>query len=95
MNSTGNRARVARMVAQRSTPYATASYGTSKIQKPSQDHQIGKLPIRPFISNIDIATYRLAKNLAKFLLSLSVSEYTVKSTKDFIEKLRTVKIPKG
>ena len=25
---------------------------------------------------------------------LSVSEYTVKSTKDFIEKLRTVKVPK-
>ena len=25
---------------------------------------------------------------------LSASEYTVKSTKDFIEKLRTVKVPK-
>ena len=35
------------------------------------------------------------KHLAKFLSPLSTSEYTVKSTKDFIEKLKTVKVPKG
>ena len=35
------------------------------------------------------------KHLAKFLSPLSASEYTVKSTKDFIEKLKTVKVPKG
>ena len=41
------------------------------------------------------ATYRIAKHLAKLLSPLSTSEYTVKSTKDLIEKLKTVKVPKG
>ena len=34
------------------------------------------------------------KHLAKLLSPLSTSEYTAKSTKDFIEKLRTFKVPK-
>ena len=71
-------------------------YGTAKIHKLSQGDQVDKLPIiKPIISNIDTATYRLAKHLAKFLSLLSTSEYTVKSTKDFIEKLKTVKVPPG
>ena len=70
-------------------------HGTAKIHKLSQGDQVEKLPIRPIISNIDTATYRLAKHLAKLLSPLITSEYTVKSTKDFIGKLRTVKVPKG
>ena len=68
--------------------------GTTKIHKLSQGDQVEKPPIRPIISNIDTATYWLAKHLAKLLSQLSPSEYTVKSTKYFIEKLRTVKVPK-
>ena len=56
-------------------------YGTAKIHKLSPGDQIEKLPIRPIISNIDTATYRLAKHLAKLLSPLSASEYTVKSTR--------------
>ena len=59
-------------------------YGTEKIHKLSQGDQAEKLPIRPIIFNIDTATYRLAKHFAKLLSLLSASEYTVKSTKDFI-----------
>ena len=71
-------------------------YGTAKIHKLSQGDQVDKLPIiKPIISNIDTATYRLAKHLAKLLSPLSTSKYTVKSTKDFIEKFKTVKVPTG
>ena len=70
-------------------------YGTVKIYKLSQVDQVENLLIGPIISNIDTATYRLAKHLAKFLSSSGTSENTVKSTKDFIEKLRIVKVPKG
>ena len=58
-------------------------YGAAKIRKLSQGDQVEKLPIRPIIFNIDTATYRPAKHLAKLLSLLSTSEYTVKSTKDF------------
>ena len=70
-------------------------YGTAKMHKLSQGDQVEKLPIRSIISNVDTATYRLVKHRAKLLSPLSTSECTVKSTKDFIEKLRTVKVPKG
>ena len=56
-------------------------YETPKIHKLFQGDQVEKLPIRPIISNIDTATYRLAKHLAKLLSPLITSEYTVKSTK--------------
>ena len=44
---------------------------------------IEKLPIRPIISNLNTATYHLAKYLAKLLSPLSTSEYTVSSGKEF------------
>ena len=54
-----------------------------------------QLPIRPIISNIGTATYQLAKYLAKLLSPLSQSQYTVKSTKGFMEKIRNVNVPHG
>ena len=80
--------------------YSTGSspgkfYGTAKIHKLSQGDQVEKLPIRPIFFIIDTAIYRLAIHLAKLLPPSSTSEYTVNSTKDFIEKLRTIKAPKG
>ena len=54
-----------------------------------------QLPIRPMVSNIVTATYQLAKYLAKLLSPLCQSEYIVKSTKDFIEKIRNVNVPHG
>ena len=56
---------------------------------------VDKLPIRPIISNIGTSTYQLAKYLAKLLSPLVNSEYTVTSTRDFIEKIKNVKVPDG
>ena len=48
---------------------------------------IEKLPIRPIISNLNTATYHLAKYLAKLLAPLSTSEYTASSSKEFIKTI--------
>ena len=53
------------------------------------------MPIRPIISNIGTATCNLAKYLSKLTSPLSSSEYTVSSTRDFVQNLRTIKIPIG
>ena len=39
------------------------------------------------------ATYQLAKYLAKLLAPLSQSQYTVKSTKDFVHKIKYEQVP--
>ena len=49
-------------------------YGAAKIHKLSNRDGIEKLPLRPTISNLNIATYHLAKYLAKLLSPLSISE---------------------
>ena len=67
-------------------------YGTAKIHKLKNNEGIEQLPLRPIISNINTA-YRLAKHLAKLLSPLSRSQYTVSSTKDFINKLKNHEIP--
>ena len=54
-----------------------------------------QLPIRPIVSNIGTATYQLAKFLTKLLSPLSQSQYTFKSTKDFIQKIHNVNVPHG
>ena len=57
-----------------------------KLQNGSRD--INQLPLRPVISNIGTATYEISKFLANLLQPIAKSEYTINSTKDFIEKLR-------
>ena len=56
---------------------------------------IEKLPIRPIISNLNTATYHLAKYLAKLLSPLSTSEYTVSSGKEFMTTIKNVQVPSG
>ena len=70
-------------------------YGTAKVHKISNDGTVNELPLRPIVSNIGTATYELAKNLAKLLSPLSHSEYTIKSTKNFIENIKNRKIPRN
>ena len=70
-------------------------YGTAKLHKISINDDVNNLPIRPIISNIGTPTYQLAKYLAKHLSPLANSEYTVTSTKDFIGKIKNVKVPDG
>ena len=67
--------------------------GTAKIHKLKNDRAVVELPIRPIISNINTASYQLAKYLAKLLSPLSTSGYTVKSTSDFITHIKGQNIP--
>ena len=60
-------------------------YGTSKIHKLPPNQSIDELPLRSIISNINTATYELARYLAKILSPLSQSNYTVSSSKEFTE----------
>ena len=80
----------------RSYPIGSAParfYGTAKLHKLKNDSTVDDLPIRPIISNINTASYQLAKYLAKLLSPLSTSEYTVKSTSDFITHIKRQNIP--
>ena len=80
----------------RSYPIGSAParfYGTAKLHKLKNDSTVDDLPIRPIISNINTASYQLAKYLAKLLSPLSTSEYTVKSTSDFITHIKGQNIP--
>ena len=49
--------------------------------------------MRPLISNINTASYQLARYLAKLLSPLSTSGYTVKSTNEFITHIKGHNIP--
>ena len=68
-------------------------YGTAKIHKLKNDSTVDGLPIGSIISNINTASYQLTKYLAKVLSPLSMSEYTLKSTSDFITHIKGQNIP--
>ena len=68
-------------------------YGTAKIHKLKNNGTVDQLPIRPIISNINTASYQLAKYLAKLLSPLSTSEYTVNSTNEFLAHINRQNIP--
>ena len=71
-------------------------YGTGKIHKLSEEDErnstnVDKLPLRPIVSNIGTATYKLSKYLAQLLAPLGKSRYTVSSTEDFITRIREMR----
>ena len=68
-------------------------YSTPKMYKILPTDSVDKLPIRPILSNINTLTYKSAKYLAKLMSPLSRSQYTVNSTKHFIEQMKHEKIP--
>ena len=70
-------------------------YGAAKIHKVLRNGNIGQLPIRPIVSNLNTATYQLAKHLSKILSPLRESEYTIKSTRHFMEIIKHKKVPEG
>ena len=72
-------------------------YGTAKVHKVKTDEvdKVGKLPLRPIVSNIGTATHKTARYLCKLLTPLGKSKYTMENTKEFVEKIRTLKVPKG
>ena len=60
--------------------YPGKFYGTAKIHKLSVNCGINDLPIRQIVSNLNTATYNLAKYLSKLLAPLRQSRNTVKKT---------------
>ena len=68
-------------------------FGLAKVHKvPPNSKDIKDLPLRPVISNIGTATYNVSKYLASELFPLTKSEYTIESTKHFIENVRGKRI---
>ena len=71
-------------------------YATAKRHKvPENSTYVRKLPLRPIVSNIGTATYGISKYLAKLLHPLSVFDYTINSTQDFVNKIRDEEVPQG
>ena len=70
-------------------------YGTAKIHKLKLNDKVDQLPIRTIVSNIETATYNLARHLTKLLSPLSKSKYTIDSTKHFMEKIKQETILDG
>ena len=67
--------------------------GTAKIHKAPRNGTIDQLPIIPIVSNLNTATYQLAKHPSKILLPLRESEHTIKSTRHFMEMIKRKKVP--
>ena len=70
-------------------------YGTAKIHKVPRNGTTDQLPIRPIASNLNTATYQLAKHFSKILSPLRESEHTIKSTRHFMEIIKHKKVPEG
>ena len=72
-------------------------YGTAKVHKikPYEQDKIGKLPIRPIISNVGTATHKTAQYLCNLLSPLGKSNYNVQNTTEFVNKIKTIKAPEG
>ena len=71
-------------------------FGLAKVHKLREGQEgVEDLPLRPVISNIGTSTYQISKYLASLLSPLTKSEQNITSTKDFIEKLRTLRIQEG
>ena len=68
-------------------------YGTAKKQKLTPTGTIDDLLIRLTVSNIGTASYQLTKYLAKLLSSLSKSEYVVANNVEFINNIKSEKVP--
>ena len=68
-------------------------WGTAKRHKLKKGSSVDDLPLRPIISNVGTASYQLAKHLEKLLSPLSKSQYTVNSTKEFIELIKKESVP--
>ena len=68
-------------------------FGLAKIHKMQlNDKNVDNLPIRPVISNIGTATYQTSKYLAELLKPLAKSKYTMDSTDNFLERIKSVRV---
>ena len=97
MNLTKNKAKIYRTRYQKLYPTGSCPakiYSTPKIHnKIPVKGKIDDLPIRSLVSNTNTVTYNLAKYLSKLLAPLRELPYTIKGTKDFIEKVKAKAVP--
>ena len=70
-------------------------YGTAKIHKVFGNGNVDQFPIRSIASNLNTATHQLAKHFSKILSPLRESEYTIKSTRHFMEIIKHKKVLEG
>ena len=63
--------------------------------KPEDEDKLEKLPLRPIVSNIGTATHKTAQFLCRLLTPLATSKYTIQNTKEFVDKVRKMKVPRG
>ena len=68
-------------------------YNTAKIHKVPGNGNIQQLPIIRIVSNLNTATYQLAKYLSKTLSPLRESENTIKNTRPFMEMIKHNQVP--
>ena len=68
-------------------------FGLAKVHKLKGSTDVNQLPMRPVISNIGTATYELSKYLAELLRPLTKSEYSIDSTKDFVDRIKRKRLP--
>ena len=67
-------------------------YRTAKIHKMSPNDSVQHSPIRPIVSKNGTAAYHLSKYLTSLLPPLNETEYTVKNSKLFVQKVKLDKI---
>ena len=68
-------------------------FGLAKVHKLKEDSKnVNELPLRPVISNIGTATYKVSKYLATLLKPVAKSKLTIDSSKDFVENIRSKRI---
>ena len=52
-------------------------------------------PLRPIISSINTAGYKIAKFLIPFLNNLTVNDYTIKDSTTFVNYIKDLHLPPG
>ena len=68
-------------------------YDTATVHKLSINDTLEELPLRPIISNLNTATYQLARYLETILSLLSCPQCTVESSNKFVNVIKQQVIP--
>ena len=68
-------------------------YGTAKLKKLQIGEGLKELTVSPIISSSGTATYKTVKYLKTLLTALTKSQYNILNTNDFIQKIKSEKIP--
>ena len=68
-------------------------YGTAKLKKLQIGGGLKELTVSPIISSSGTATYKTVKYLKTLLTALTKSQYNILNTNDFIQKIKSEKIP--